>query len=205
MSRTALLAVLVATAVSARAADEPTPFEITPIGGYRIGGSFDVEASDASYDLDEASATGLILNLRDDINTQWELLWSRQDTVAVLQSAAVLPPRVDIDIETLQIGGTYQGDGDRLRPYLAATLGATRIETARDADTFLSGSIGVGLQLLPNSRIGLRVEARAHGALVDADTDLFCETGPSANLCAIRIEGDLLGQFEAFAGLVLRF
>jgi hypothetical protein len=108
-------------------------------------------------------------------------------------------------LQTLQIGGTYQGRGDTVRPYLAATIGGTRIETDAESDIFFSGSIGVGLQIRPLARLGIRLEARAHGTLTDSDTDLFCSTGPDLNTCAVQIEGDLLAQLEAFAGVVFRF
>ena len=61
------------------------------------------------------------------------------------------------------------------------------------------------MSLIPNSRLGIRLEARAYGTLMDANTDLFCQTGPDMNICAIRIDGSLLSQFELFAGVVFRF
>lgn len=189
------------------AAAEPDPlrFEITPVGGYRFGGTFEIEASDASYDVQDSSTAGLILNLREKDNTQWELLYSRQSSEARLESGAGTRPLVDLELQMLQIGGTYQGSGDTVRPYLAATIGGTRIATSTESDTFFSGSIGVGLQILPSSRLGIRIEARAHGTLTDSDTTLFCGTGPDLNICAIQIEGNVLAQFETFAGIVFRF
>ena len=108
-------------------------------------------------------------------------------------------------MQILQIGGTYQGSGEKLRPYLAATIGGTHISSDSNSDTFFSGSIGVGLQIMPESRVGIRVEARAYGTLTSSDTDLFCQTGPDQNICAVRVDGKVLGQFETFAGVVFRF
>ena len=189
------------------AAAEPDrlQFEITPMGGYRFGGTFEIEASDASYDVQDSSSVGLILNLREKDNTQWELLYSRQSSEARLESGLGTRPLVDLELQMLQIGGTYQGPGDTVRPYVAATIGGTRVSTNAESDTFFSGSIGAGLQILPSSRLGIRIEARAHGTLTDSDTDLFCGFGPDLNICAIRLEGDVLGQVEAFAGIVFRF
>jgi hypothetical protein len=110
-----------------------------------------------------------------------------------------------LDSQILQIGGTYQGQGDMVRPYLAATIGGTRIKTDADSDSFFSGSIGVGVQIRPSSRLGIRLEARAYGTLTDSNTDLFCRTGADLNICAVRVEGKLLAQFEAIAGVVFRF
>lgn len=191
--------------VPAIAADDQRPFEITPVGGYRLGGTFEIDASDASYEIQDSSSFGLIFNLRDEENTQWELLFSRQSSDARLESGTGIQPLVAMDLETLQIGGTYQWQGDTVRPYLAATIGGTRIGTDAESDIFLSGSIGAGLQIRPLSRLGIRLEARVFGTLTDSDTDLFCSTGPDLNICAVRIEGDLLAQLEAFAGVVFRF
>ena len=117
-------------------------------------------------------------------------------------------PAVDTGIQVLQVGGTYQGSSATVRPYLPLTLGGTHIKTTvngSQSDTFWSGSVGVGVQVSPSSRLGLRLEARAYGTLMKSNTDLFCRTGSDINVCAIRIDGSLLGQAEAFAGVVFRF
>ena len=190
---------------AASAADDNQRFEITPIGGYRLGGTFEIESSDASYEIQDSASFGLILNLRDREDTQWELLFSRQNSEARLESGAGTQPLVDLELQVLQIGGTYQGQGDKVRPYVAATLGGTRIKSEADSDIFFSGSIGVGLQIRPLSRLGIRLEARAYGTLTDSNTDLFCRTGPDLSICAVRVDGDLLTQIETFAGVVFRF
>ena len=92
-----------------------------------------------------------------------------------------------------------------VQPYLAASIGGTRIEAAGESDTFFSGSIGLGMLISPASRFGIRLEARAHGVFVNSDTDLLCRTGPDLNVCFIRVEGDMLSQIETFAGFVFRF
>lgn len=182
--------------------------EFTPFAAYRFGGTFDVENSTASYELDDSDAFGLLLNVRQSSNTQWEVLFSKQKTQARLRAGTGTNPSVSTDISVLQVGGTYLGPGQTFRPFLAMTLGGTHIKTVasgRQSDTFFSGSIGVGLNIAPNSRIGLRLEARAYGTLTNSDTDLFCRTGPDMNVCAIRIDGNLLTQVEAIAGVVFRF
>lgn len=203
----ASMVVAAALPVQAAAADE-LKFEITPFVAYRFGGTFDVEGSTASYRIDDSEAFGLLLNLRHSGNTQWELLYSVQQTTAMLRDSVATIPAVDTDIHVLQIGGTYQGSGETVRPYLALTLGGTHIKTTANgtqSDSFFSASIGMGVSLIPNSRLGIRLEARAYGTLMDANTDLFCQTGPDMNICAIRIDGSLLSQFELFAGIVFRF
>ena len=203
-----LKALLVCLALAGSSAalgqDGPGDFEITPFGGYRFGGTFEITGSDESYELEDSASFGLILNLREAQNTQWELLYSSQSTDAEL-SGSGLQQAVGIDMQVLQVGGTYQGSDERLRPYVALTVGGTHVSSDVDSDTFFSGSLGLGLQILPNKRIGIRIEARAHATLTDSETDLFCSTGPDRNICAVRVDGDVLSQFETFAGVVFRF
>ena len=182
--------------------------EITAFGAYRFGGTFEEDESDASYELNDSPSFGLILNLRHKDPTQWEILYSQQRTEADFSGAATNDPDVDIELHVLQLGGTYQFDGEMARPYLAFTLGGTHVRTSSaesKSDTFFSGSIGVGMKFLPTSRVGIRVEARAYGTLVSSSTDLFCSTGPDLNICAIRLEGQMLSQVETFAGITVRF
>ena len=182
--------------------------EITAFGAYRFGGTFEQEASEAKYELKDSPSFGLIVNIRHQDPTQWEIFYSQQQTEAEFIGATANDPEVDIDLHVLQLGGTYQWDGEIARPYLAATLGGTHIRTSSAgsrSDTFFSGSIGIGMKFLPTSRVGIRVEGRAYGTLVSSSTDLFCSTGPDQNICAIRLEGKMLSQFETFAGITVRF
>ena len=182
--------------------------EVTPFGAYRFGGTFDVENSDTSFDLDDSSSYGLILNLRQKQNTQWEVFYSRQKSDATLSGAPPDDPPVDVDMQVFQLGGTYQGDGDTVRPYVAVTIGGTHIRARSSgsaSDTFWSGSLGLGLQVRPNSRLGLRLEARAYNTFITTNSTIFCGSGPAAAGCAVRIDGKVLSQIETLAGFVFRF
>lgn len=196
-------------AAAGMAAEGEGKFELTPYGAYRFGGSFDLEDSDIGYELDDSPSFGLIFNIRQHANTQWEILYSSQQTDARFSDATIGAAFLDVSQQTLQGGGTYQGEGETVRPYVAVTLGGTHIRTsvggASRSDTFWSGSIGLGLQIRPTERIGIRLEARAYGTLMDSDTDLFCQTGPNQNVCAVRIDGSLMSQIETLAGVVFRF
>lgn len=204
----ALAGIGLLSTAAVQAADDKI-FELTPYGAYRFGGSFDVLDTNTSYKLADSASYGLIFNIRQQANTQWEILYSSQQTDATFSDINVNNALLDVDLQVLQGGGTYQGSGERVRPYLAVTLGGTHIKTsaggASRSDTFWSGSIGLGLQIRPTERVGIRLEARAYGTLMDSDTDLFCQTGPNQNICAIRIDGTLMSQFETIAGIVFRF
>ncbi len=208
MARIHSAALLLLLSLPAVSRAETPANELTLFGGQRFGGAFDVEEGDSSYDLDAASSVGIIFNRVQRGNTHWEVLYARQDTVAESDSPGVNEPRVDIDLELLEAGGTYSWDRSRAHPYLAMTLGGTRVESraqGAESDTFVSGSLGLGLRFAPAANIGLRLEARYHAIFTDDETDLLCRTGPDTNVCAVRIESRVLSQVTAFAGLTLRF
>jgi hypothetical protein len=195
---------------SAGAQQAESWFEITPFGGYRLGGSFEIADSPDSYDIEDSPSFGLIVNFPHRRYTRFEVLYARQSTDAEFSGAANTGPGYDLDVQVLQLGGTYQFDAESplVVPYLAATLGATYMEASADtseSDTFWSASLGLGLLVSPNSRVGLRLEGRAYGTFTNSSTDLLCQSGPDGAACAIRLDGDLVTQVEAFAGIVVRF
>ena len=182
--------------------------ELTAFGGYRFGGSFEIADTNESYEWRDASSYGLIWNHPYKANTEWEVFFSQQTTEAEFSGTATLDPEVDVETTTLQIGGTYLWEGVKTHRYLAATVGGTHIKAesqGSESDTFLSGSIGVGIKIAPTARLGLRLEARWNMVLTNNSTDLFCRTGPDLNVCAVAVEGDLFSQVETFAGVVFRF
>lgn len=202
--------IVVLTSISSPvfAQEQPFDFEITPFGAYRYGGEFEDANSSLSIELDDGASYGLILNARHSPNTQWEIIYSHQETDANTAGLGLSDPVLAIDVDHLQAGGTYLWEGDTARPFLAATLGVAQVDVNNpgyDSDSFFSFSLGLGLQFAPTNRLGLRLEARGYGTLLDSDTDLFCEFGPSNNICAVRIDGTIMWQMEALAGFVFRF
>ena len=207
--RTLLIGLLLC---SAHATAQDFRAEVTPFGGYRFGGDFDIETEDpaaaSSVKLADSGAYGLLVDWRHSDVTTYQLLYSEQSTDARISDVNANLSSVDTRIRVFQFGGTYRGEGDLVQPYLAATVGGTHVRTPANgsqSDTFFSGSIGVGVNVMPTSRLGLKVEARAYGTLTDSSTDLFCQTGPDLNVCAIRVQGTIFSQFETFAGITLRF
>jgi hypothetical protein len=191
----------------ARAQEGVARFELTPHAGYRFGGSFEQHDGE-ELDLEEGNAQGILLNIRASANTQWELLYARQETRLDTPSALPGVPWLEIKIEHLQFGGTYLFEGPVARPFLALTAGVSHFEPSvpgTSAETYFSGSLGVGVQFRANKRVGVRLEGRVFGSLIDSDEALFCSTGPEANVCAIRVVGTVLYQWEARAGVVFRF
>ncbi len=203
-------AALLCLASPALAQQDQASFELTPYVGYRFGGTFEIEESPDSYDIEDSAVYGVILNFPHRANTRWEVLYSRQSTEAEYSDASSVNRLLDIDSHILQIGGTYQFESEykTVQPYLAATIGGTHVEASAngsESDTFWSGSLGLGMLVAPNSRVGLRLEARGHATFTNSSTDLLCVVSPDLNACAIKMTGDVVTQFEAFAGVVVRF
>ena len=212
MTRIICLVVILVSPLSSLA--QESNFELTPFAGARFGGTFEAalpSVEPVEYELEDSASFGLIFNARHRANTQWEVLYSQQSSEAEYfgpDDPDAPDPLVDVDIHVLQIGGTYLFEGEKAIPYLAATIGGTHIRTDSTEsrnDTFFSGSIGLGMKFLPTSSVGIRVEARAYGTLLDSDSRIFCSTGPDENICAVALEGNLLSQVEVFAGVTFRF
>lgn len=189
-------------------ANELPQYSLTPFGGYTFGGEFRDEEDTVSVEVDDAAHFGLIFNIRESANTQWEFFYARQSSEADTSEVSATEPLVDIDVHYLHLGGTYVADGNRARPFLAATVGGTRFDPGPlsfDSENFFSFGIGAGWQLQPTDRLGMRLEGRVLGTVLRSDTELFCQTGPDQNVCAIKSEGDIYWQFQTSLGLVFRF
>jgi hypothetical protein len=203
-----LVGFVLSLALFAPVAAQQLDSEFTVFGAYRFGGEISLDESDAVYKAKDSPSFGLIWNKRYERNTEWEVFFSRQQTEVELSDPLLASPLIDVELYTLQLGGTYLWDGDGVRPYLAMTLGGTHIKEdagSGESDTFISGSLGLGLKLRSTERLGFRIEARLHGVLVRDNSQLFCQTGPALNACAVRVAGDMFGQLETFAGVSFRF
>jgi hypothetical protein len=199
---------LVCTYSTAAAQNQPYRFELTPYAAYRVGGSFDEQDGDGQVDLNDSSAEGLIFNIGANARGQYELLYARQSTDADTRGFLVNDPTIDIDIEHFQLGGTYLFDGENTRPFIALTLGLSQYDPqlpGSNSESFFSASLGGGVQLNANKRLGIRLEARAFATFVDDDSNIFCSSINGAGACLIQVKGRVLTQWEARAGLVFRF
>lgn len=190
-------------------AQETEPrFEITPHVAWRGGGSFSDQDTDAGFDLQESSAWGLTINGAVSQNTQWEVFYARQSTDAAPTRTLSGATPFDMDIEYLHVGGTYLFEGAKVQPFIALTIGASRFDPQPDGfdgQTFLSGSFGGGVKFDLARNLGVRLEARGYGTLVDKDNRLFCESDAGLGTCLIVIDGTFLSQWEVRAGLTLGF
>jgi hypothetical protein len=190
------------------AAQDEFRFEMTPYAAYRMGGSFSDEANNIELDIEDSAAQGFIVNGRVRENTQWEVLYGRQatdiDSGGLFNNDSLL----DFDIDYMHFGGTYLFDGDWVRPFVAMTVGVTHADPGGStfgSENFFSASLGGGWNLAATSRLGIRLEVRAFMTFVDNDSDLFCRSDGGDGACLILIDSNTLTQWEARAGITLRF
>ena len=201
-----LICSLAVTPVAAE--EKPSRFELTPFAGYQFGGEFELEGSDTELELDEAQSFGLILNMDIDADRQYEFYYSRQETELDNKGLFLNEPVLDLDVEYLHVGGTVAFAGDSVRPYVVGTIGLSRFDpqaSGLDSETFFSFSFGGGAKFFADKRVGLRLEGRFFATLIDSDSEIFCRSGADTNFCAVKVDGDLLLQWQAMAGLVFRF
>lgn len=207
MIRQLVFLLLCIGALPALAADKVKRFEVTPFGGYRIGGDFEDDDTGEEYDIDDDKAYGLLVNIMAEANTQWEFGWSRSETAVDVPSVNGSSDKLDLDIDYFQGGGTYLWDGKLAQPFMVATIGAAYLnpDSSGDAETYFAFSIGGGWRIRPTERLGLRLEARVYGTVLDSDSDVFCRTGPDNNTCLIQSQSEVLWQWQMLAGASFRF
>jgi len=106
-----------------------------------------------------------------------------------------------LDIDYFHIGGTFGVGQGNLNPYIAASLGATRFDpksSTLGSETKFSLGLGAGVKWFPTNRVGLRLEGRLFGTLIDNESVAF--SGPGGVL--VVGHSDVLLQYNAIAGLI---
>jgi opacity protein-like surface antigen len=199
MARQFLLAVLLTATQTTILAQN---YEITPLLGWRTSSSLEDTSTGESIDLDETSSFGIILSMKQKRDTFYDFLFSRQDTELQSSTASAAPTGVRFDY--YHLGGTVYYEHDTLNPFVSGGLGATHISPANDyfsSETNFSLSIGGGLKFPFSRNIGLRLEVRGYGTVVDSDGSILCANGA----CVAKFKGSLFTQFEASAGLSIAF
>jgi len=205
ITRPALLVVVVLMAAFFPLPAFAGNYEITPFVGYTAGGEFSDSETGTTLKVDETSNYGIMVDIKQDEQTQIELYFSRQATRLKTDSGPFTgEPLFDLDIEYYHVGGTYGTGTGKVKPFMVGTLGATHMDpkgAGLDSETKLSLSLGGGVKLFATDRVGLRLEGRWFGTLFNGSGSAFCSSGA----CAIHVEGDLFSQFVANAGLIIAF
>jgi opacity protein-like surface antigen len=176
-------------------------FEITPFIGWRTSDSLEEVNTGTTIKLDETSSYGLLLSMKKDADTNYDFLFSRQNTQ--LRPASPSGVAESLRLDYYQVGGTIFYDHGKLLPFVSGGLGATHISPANDiysSETKFSLSIGGGLKVPLTQSLGLRFEVRGYGTAVGSSGAILCSGG-----CVVKFSGSLFLQFEASAGLSFAF
>ena len=177
--------------------------EITPYVGYAIGGSFTDNATGADLDVQEGGSYGLVLDLPDTPETQYELFYGLQRTKVTGGGTFGGETLFDLDIHYLHLGGTYLFTGEKVRPFLSGGLGATHFVphgSGLDRKTYFSVSLGGGVKIPISGHVGLRFEGRGFMTILPDSTEIFCVSSGGA-ACNVKVQGDVLGQVMLMAGI----
>ena len=192
------LALLAVTPVAA------ADFELTPLAGFRLGGSFDAVESGVNLELDETGTYGLLLGFPLDEQSVVEVELVHQGTELSSGGLFEGEPIFDLDIDSIMAGGRYQSDHDRVRGFVAGGLGLTRFNphgSQWDDEWSVSLSLGGGALVQMGERFALRLEGRGLGSFLIDRTAVFC--GDAG--CQVLIEGSGILQVEARVGLSILF
>jgi hypothetical protein len=195
-----LLAVM-AFVSSARAAE----FEITPFAGYTMGGDFTDAVTGKTLSFDDTSSYGIMLDIKQAEDSWIELYFSRQQTRLKADEGPFYGnPLFDVDIEYYHLGGTFGQATGRVKPFVVGTLGATYMDphaAGLQSETKFSLSLGGGVKMYLTERVGIRLDARWFGTLFNGSGGIFCSNG----VCLVTVQGDVLSQYTANAGVILAF
>jgi hypothetical protein len=197
--------IFIVTLLIALSATEPAlaGFEISPSINYRFGGGFEDANTDAHIHLDESAGYGLVLDFDIQPDRQVEIYLSRQRTKMSSGGPFTGNPLFDVSVDYYHIGGLYQFEGERLRPFISGTLGLTRMDPQRAdlrAETRISAALGGGAKFFFTESLGIRLDVHGIYTAINSDTSIFCAGG-----CAVQVRSNGFIQGELGAGLILRF
>jgi len=196
-------ALLVSSILFPGEAEAERGLEITPYGGYAIGGSFEDNITGSNLEVKEGGIFGLVLGLPDTPETRYELFYGFQRTKVTGGGTFGGDTLFDLDIHYLHLGGAYLFPGDTVRPFLAGGLGATHFAphgNGLNRKTFFSLSLGGGAEIPISGHVGLRIEGRGFLTILPDTTEIFCVSSGGA-ACSVKVKGDVLGQFLLMAGI----
>jgi len=184
--------------------------EITPFAGYTMGGEFTDAVTGKSLSFDDTSSYGIMVDFKQPMDKEggesWiELYYSRQQTkLKADQGPFFGDPLFDVNIEYFHLGGTYGKATGKVKPFVVGTFGATHMTPEGDglhSETKFSLSLGGGVKLYLTERVGIRLDARWFGTLFNGSGTAFCSGGA----CLVNVQGDMLSQYTANAGVIVAF
>jgi len=217
-SRTTLVCVTLAAILSAAAPARAQyvqiqSFEVTPLIGARLGGTFEIQPdgpAQVEATLNDATSYGFSAGVRFDDLSLIEFRWTRSvSTLRFGAPFALLGPAVgDVTLNQFHADFTREvviPEVKGLRTFLTASLGATHLGAAEDGFTRFSFGFGAGLKQFLGSKFAIRVEAQWLPILVEPSVSGFACGTIQFGGCLVVLSGEFVQQFQLSIGPVVRF
>ncbi len=190
-------------------------FEISPLFGGRVGGSFKLEQEgQANFHADLAEgftyglAGGIVFDDEDCTACNLiEFRWMRQSTHLGVKQDPLSPtpylaafrPAVTLD----HFLGDFTHEwplesAPAFRPFLVGTLGAVRMSAPASSATRFVFGIGAGFKVFPSRHWGIRFQAEYLPIVLHAELQTLVCTGG----CVIALTGGVTNQFDFSLGPV---
>jgi hypothetical protein len=193
--------IVAATAWTLPAGTSAQRLELTAFGGARLGGEFEDGATGAARDADASASFGLVAGFPLGGDRVFEVVWSHQEGRVAAGDDGGGP--VELDLDLLTVGGTYEWVKPRTRPFVSSTAGVMLLspETAGlDREALLALTVGGGVKVPLSERVSLRFEGRGVFTLAVGGASGICGGGG----CALGFSGSGVGQLEVLAGVTWR-
>lgn len=194
-----LMAVLVTLVASSASAGS---FEITLLGGMRMGGEFQDSVTHETRWLDAGPSFGLALGFPLEPDRTLEVVWTHEEGQVAGTSDGGAP--VGLDLDNIGIGGTYEWSQGKVRPFVSGTLGMMIVSpelVGAGRDAFFTMSLGGGVKIPVSRTIAIRFEGRGFLVLATGDSSGVCGSAG----CVLSYSGSGLTQLELLTGVSWTF
>ncbi len=178
--------------------------EITPFGGYLLGGS--VKFYEGKFKIEDAACYGGMLAVQVKSGNFIEFSYTGMSTQGNWNpyndyEVSIPEGTVDMAVNHFQIGSVNEIplDNEAIRPYGTATLGTTWFNIQDDDATdewLFSITLGLGLKYFFNERIGIRIQSRMLLPVVYNGGGFYIGTSSSGmyvSSTAPIVQGDFTG------------
>jgi hypothetical protein len=187
-----------AVAAGALGAAGAQSFELTPFAGIRLGGEFEDGTTAETRALDESPSFGIIAGFPLGQDRTLEIVWSHQEGRVGAGSDG--GGAVELDLDAVTLGGTYEWVRERTRPFVSGTGGLTVLSpeaAGYDRDVLLAFTLGGGVKVPISRHVAVRLEGRGVLTLAVGGAAGVCGGGA----CALSFSGAGIGQLELLAGV----
>ena len=174
----------------------------SPFVGYRFGGSIENAVTGNSMSIKDHMSYGVELDIgRVRSGLSLALLYSHQSTSTDLRSV-VPASKVEIDSDEMMVGVVQELYDDKFRPFVAAYAGATYVQpSGYDQELRFGFGLGVGMNYYITKHVGVRMDVRGFGTIVDKGDGFLCANGG----CAAQWSETVFWQGEAAASVFVTF